>query len=73
MILPNNTLTLIGVKELWLIDSDGLTGRIYYINENGKYDLVRNFDANDTPNFILFPDLQIDFKSACAEVVEMFG
>ena len=56
-----------GVNELWLIDLSAKNGRIYAINSDGKYELVRSFSEYDTAvSLVSFPDLSVNFK----EIVE---
>ncbi|MBI4647865.1 MAG: Uma2 family endonuclease [Bacteroidia bacterium] len=56
-----------GVKEYWIINPEDETLNVYFLNQHGRYKLVRIYSREDKVNVILFPDLEIELKNIFEE------
>ena len=51
------------VKEYWIIDPRKRSIFVYFLGENGFYDLVNSYTFNDKVKVNIYDDLEIDFNT----------
>ena len=51
------------VKEYWIIDPRVKKIFVYFLDENGFYDLVNSYTFNDKVKVNIYDDLEIDFST----------
>ncbi|MFQ7000590.1 MAG: Uma2 family endonuclease [Clostridium sp.] len=51
------------VKEYWIIDPRVKKIFVYFLGENGFYDLVNSYTFNDKVKVNIYNDLEIDFST----------
>ena len=51
------------VKEYWIIDPRKRSIFVYFLGENGFYDLVNSYTFNDKVKVNIYDDLEIDFST----------